>query len=289
MDSAHQHNETRKEDGVGMRIRSTKPEFWRSKTIAQFDWETRLVLKALESYVDDNGVGKDSVVIFCADAFPHDLAKSPEICAKVSRSLDRLSEAGLIVRYTVDGEDLLYIRRWKQWQYIDKPKAGRFPRPDGSMNYRDEVNESIGAGQYRFDPDTSKLIREDSPELPENFANISSGYPQIQSGEQGNRGSEDQEKEGGYVSLVSHQSDDPEPPLFCSLHPNGTAKPCRGCGAASDTHKAWTQREAAREAARREAFKAELAACHCDENGFIEDRTDSLKRCPNHDWSRTVA
>lgn len=171
-----------------MRIRSTKPEFWRSKTIAQLDWDTRLVLKALESYVDDNGVGRDSIVIFCADAFPYDLVNSPEICAKVSRSLARLSEANIIVRYTVAGEELVYVRAWKKWQYIDKPKAGRFPRPDGTMNYREAVDESVGAGQGISDP----VNPEDVPQPPENFAKSSRKVPeecpQIQSGEQGNRG-----------------------------------------------------------------------------------------------------
>jgi hypothetical protein len=170
-----------------MRIRSTKPEFWRSKTIAAFDWDTRLVLKALESYVDDNGVGKDSLVIFCADAFPHDLAKSPEICAKIARSLRALCDANLIVRYTVGDLDLVYVRQWKKWQYIDKPNKGRYPRPDGSMDYRDPVDESIGAGQGVSGPQN----REDSPELPETFAKSSpkppEECPQIQSEEQRNR------------------------------------------------------------------------------------------------------
>lgn len=176
-----------------MRIRSTKPEFWRSKTIALLDWDTRLVLKALESYVDDNGVGKDSVVIFCADAFPHDLANSPEVCAKVSRSLSRLAEMNIIVRYVLSGEELVYVRHWRQWQYIDKPKQGRYPRPDGTMNYRDAVNESIGAGHSAAGSDN----REVSPEPREDFAKTSrkppEECPQIQSGEQGNRGTGEQD------------------------------------------------------------------------------------------------
>ncbi|MBN7466111.1 hypothetical protein I3U66_10915, partial [Mycobacteroides abscessus subsp. massiliense] len=49
-----------------MRIRSTRPEFWRSKTIAQLDWDVRLVLKGLEAYVDDNGVGKDDIELIAA-------------------------------------------------------------------------------------------------------------------------------------------------------------------------------------------------------------------------------
>jgi hypothetical protein len=278
-----------------MRIRSTKPEFWRSKTIAQFDWETRLVLKALESYVDDNGVGKDSVVIFCADAFPHDLAKSPEICAKVARSLDQLSEAGLIVRYSVADEDLLYIRRWKQWQYIDKPKAGRFPRPDGSMNYRDSVDEAIGPGQGVCNAVWVDSVREGAPELPENFANISSGYPQIQSGEQGNRGSEEQLKKGGSATEVCHQSaDQVAPPEKCPLHINTPIPPsCGGCADAGRNYRKWEndraldkRREAERVARALQEINDAIDSCgDCDDYG----RLDDLTWCPNHARRKDVA
>ncbi len=178
-----------------MRIRSTKPEFWRSSTMAQFDMEDRLILKALESYVDDNGVGRDNVVIICADAFPHDLAKSPEIVAKVSGALQRFAEADIIVRYTVEGEPLVYVRYWKRWQYIDKPKAGRYPRPDGTMNYRQVVDETIGAAQAI----TVMPNREESPAPPVKRAKTSrkpvAKDPQIQSGEQGNRGTGEQEED----------------------------------------------------------------------------------------------
>jgi len=44
-----------------MRIRSTKPEFWKSRRITSVSWDARLVLKGLESYVDDNGVGVDDI------------------------------------------------------------------------------------------------------------------------------------------------------------------------------------------------------------------------------------
>ncbi len=124
-----------------MRIRSTKPNFWRSKTMARFDWGTRLVLKGLESYVDDNGVGKDDIALIAADVFPRDLSGNPhETLRQLAEAVQRLTEAGLVVRYEVDGEDLIYIDRWKEWQYIQHPKAGRFPRPDGTMEYKDDVN-----------------------------------------------------------------------------------------------------------------------------------------------------
>lgn len=173
-----------------MRIRSTKPEFWRSKTIAQLDWDTRLVLKALESYVDDNGVGKDSVIIFCADAFPHDLANSPEIVAKITRSLRVLCGRNLAVRYSIGGEALIYVRRWKQWQYIDRPNKGRHPRPDGTTEYGQDVDESIGAGQGVTDPVIEDPDPQPPTDRPQVAPNVSPTCPQNQSEEQRNRGTE---------------------------------------------------------------------------------------------------
>ncbi len=214
-----------------MRIRSTKPEFWQSETIGQLDWDTRLVLKALESYVDDNGVGRDREVFFAASAFPHDVAKSPEICAKVSGSLQKLAEVGIIVRYAYDGERLIYVRHWKRWQYVDKPKAGRYPRPDGSLNYREPVDETIGPGQYWSNPSKGTAVREVSPELRETFANSSGSYPQIQSGEQGNRGTEEQKKDDDPPLEPPDDLDDPGQPNEvvgdAPKHIDNPAKPAR--------------------------------------------------------------
>jgi hypothetical protein len=153
-----------------MRIRSTKPEFWRSKTIAQLDWATRLVLKGLESYVDDNGVGKDDIALIAADVFPRDLsANPPDTLARLSEAISELARKGLIVRYVVDGEDLLYIVNWKELQRIDKPAKGRFPRPDGTIEYSEPVNRD----SYGNTPDTLAT----SPDI---LAPVT--------GEQGNRG-----------------------------------------------------------------------------------------------------
>ena len=155
-----------------MRIRSTKPEFWRSKTIATLDWGVRLVLKGLESYVDDNGVGKDDIALIAADVFPRDLsARPPETLARLSEAISELAEAGLIVRYEVDKEELLYIDRWKDLQRIDKPAKGRFRRPDGTLEYTEEVSRE----SYR-------KPREDVASPPEVLAPVT--------GEQGNRGTD---------------------------------------------------------------------------------------------------
>lgn len=123
-----------------MRIRSTRPHFWRSKRIASVSWDARLVLKGLESYVDDNGVGKDDIELIVGDLFQRDMIREPSrTVARVSEAISELSRAGLLWRYTVDGTDLLYIAFWEEVQRIDKAQAGRYPRPDGTLNYKDSA------------------------------------------------------------------------------------------------------------------------------------------------------
>lgn len=117
-----------------MRIRSIKPEFWRSKDIRQLDWEERLLFIGLWSYVDDNGVGRDDEAEVIGDVFAGDMFTDPrETVARVSRGLQKLSEAGRIARYEVEGRDFLYIVNWEKHQRIDKPNKPRYPLPSASL------------------------------------------------------------------------------------------------------------------------------------------------------------
>ncbi|ASR84995.1 RepA-like replication initiator [Mycobacterium phage Bunnies] len=141
-----------------MRIRSTKPEFWRSERIASVSWDARLVLKGLESYVDDNGVGKDDIALIVGDVFPRDMLANPrDTYARVSEAISELHQAGLLWRYEVDGTRLLFVSWWEDVQRIDKPGKGRFPRPDGTMNYRDsEIRESVASPRETVAPGTGE-------------------------------------------------------------------------------------------------------------------------------------
>lgn len=172
-----------------MRIRSTKPEFWRSETIAALTWEARLILKGIESYVDDNGVGKDSEVLICADVFPHDLARNPDTLARVSRGLQELCDASLVARYTMAGERLIYVRNWKKLQRVDRPNKGRHPRPDGTLEYSEDVDESVCAGLGAAPSGDSRDPR-DTFATP---SRESRDTPLTGTGEQGNRGTGEKE------------------------------------------------------------------------------------------------
>jgi hypothetical protein len=150
-----------------MRIRGTKPEFWKSKRIGSVSWDARLVLKGLESYVDDNGVGVDDIELIVTDVFPRDMFASPrETAARVSEAISELYQAGLVHRYEGNGDDLLYISFWESAQRIDKPGKGRNPRPDGTLDYKEsEIREGVASPPVTLAPVT---------------------------GEQGNRGTEEQ-------------------------------------------------------------------------------------------------
>lgn len=179
-----------------MRIRSIKPEFWRSDDIAALPITARLLFIGLWSYVDDNGVGSDKISSIAADLFAADLEADPtETFRRVSEDSACLESRGLIIRYRADGKPLLYVRNWTRHQLVKNPSKGR---------------------EYPLPP----------AELLEPFALLPSVYVEATetrgtgAGEQGNRGTG--EREGADAPLSP----------FCSKHPGGTDDPCRACGTA---------------------------------------------------------
>ena len=114
-----------------MRIRSIKPEFWRSDDIDALSIPDRLLFIGLWSYVDDNGVGLFSLKDIAADLFAGDMARdSQETLQRVSEGLRTLSRHGLIEAYRVDDKDYLHITHWSRHQKITHPGKARYPLPD---------------------------------------------------------------------------------------------------------------------------------------------------------------
>ncbi|WP_280393113.1 hypothetical protein [Nocardia wallacei] len=154
-----------------MRIRSIKPEFWRSDDIDALAWDQRLVFIGLWSYVDDNGVGLDKLASICADLFAGDMEREPnETLNRVSTALKVFAERGLIQRYTVADKAFLYIVGWGH-QRVVNPNRPRYPRPPTS-DYA-ESNESLNS---------------DSLEAGESLIPVT--------GEQSNRGTEEKDSRG---------------------------------------------------------------------------------------------
>ena len=173
-----------------MRIRSIKPEFWRSPDVTSLPIAHRFLFIGLWSYVDDNGVGKDEMASVIGDLFAEDMLRdSRETVARVSEGLSLLSERGLIRRYSVDSRAYLFIVKWEKHQRIDKPAKPRFPRPDGdlpvdvspfatpSRDSRDTLAPGTGEQGNRG---TDKRHVQGKPALASEFASFWTLYPRKQ-------------------------------------------------------------------------------------------------------------
>lgn len=194
-----------------MRIRSIKPEFWRSQDISALEVEDRLLFIGLWSYVDDNGVGEDRVSQVSADLFADDIERDPgETFARVSRGLARLSEAGRILRYEVEGRSYLRISGWAKHQRIDKPNKPRFPFENGEIE---------------------RVFIEVATPSRDGSESVAPG-----TGEQGNRGTEEQGSRGG--------ADADHPAPTCKKHPHWEHdNPCRACAKDRQAHEEARARE----------------------------------------------
>ena len=110
-----------------MRIRTIKPECWRSEDIAALSIEDRLLFIGLWSYVEDNGVGRDEPQLIQCDLYPLDTFT--EASVRTHGGLMRLSQQGLITRYEgPDGRKYLQVNSWDKHQKINRPSKPRFPQ-----------------------------------------------------------------------------------------------------------------------------------------------------------------
>jgi hypothetical protein len=164
-----------------VRIRSIKPEFWKSDDIDAMSWDDRLVFIGLWSYVDDNGVGIDKLSAITSDLFANDLARDPtETLSRVSSALNRFSKSGHITRYSVDGKNYLHVTTWDEHQRVNNPNKERYPLPTCG---------NVESQQALVTPDGEPIS-----DLPPG------------AGEQGNRGTEEQ----GSKTRASQTASEPD-------------------------------------------------------------------------------
>lgn len=180
-----------------MRIRSIKPEFWRSDDIAALGYFDRLLFIALWSYVDDNGVGRDEEGLIIGDCFPMDMSRDPrDTLARIADGLRRLADACLIERYTVENRKYLHVKTWDQHQRIDRPNKPRYPLPTSTNAHPREDSarpsrhpregSATGTGEQGnrgtdlspHHADADALIETPQPAVASTAKKPSSNYPQ---------------------------------------------------------------------------------------------------------------
>ena len=206
-----------------MRIRSIKPEFWRSDDIAALPISARLLFVGLWSYVDDNGVGSDKLPSIVADLFANDLVSdTAETLRRVNADLTQIQNAGLIVRFESEGKPLLYVTNWKKHQLVRNPSQGnKYPLPPGVL-----LSENSADADSDQEPcaDSTQTLRRPSALEGEGEGE----------GEQGNGGTEEQGSGGS-------------PTPTCRKHSHWRHdEACRSCLKDRQRFEAWEAAEASK-------------------------------------------
>lgn len=166
------------------RIRSIKPDFFTSEKIASLPLSARLTFIGLWTHADDNGVAVDNVRLIAAAIWP--LEDDPlEALVRTSEDLQRLSEAGLIVRYEVGGRALLFITNWDEHQKVSHPGKPRFVRPSPAQIEASISIAYVMACDDAAPPETDGSVSGESPESGENVQETLSPEQGAGSREQG--------------------------------------------------------------------------------------------------------
>lgn len=107
------------------RIRSIKPEFFTSLTIADLTPEQRITFIGLWTHADDEGRCVDDARLIKAAIWPLD----DRTAADIETDLGVLSESSLILRYTLNRKRYLVVRSWAEHQRINRPTPSKLPPP----------------------------------------------------------------------------------------------------------------------------------------------------------------
>lgn len=108
------------------RIRTIKPEFFTSLTIADLTSEQRLTFIGLWTHCDDRGRCVDDARLIKAAVWPLDDRTS----ADIESDLRALTASSLIARYTLNGKRYMVVNGWAEHQRINRPTPSKLPAPE---------------------------------------------------------------------------------------------------------------------------------------------------------------
>lgn len=123
------------------RIRTIKPEFFTSLTIADLPLTARLTFIGLWTHVDDAGRCVDDPRLIKAALWPLD----DRTASDIELDLKVLSEASLITRYMLNRKRYIAVTNWDEHQRINRPTKSKLPAPDeGEPTPPDPVTRDNG-------------------------------------------------------------------------------------------------------------------------------------------------
>lgn len=143
------------------RIRSIKPDFFTSETIARLPVSARLTFIGLWTHVDDNGVCRANELLIAAALYPLD---GMDGIQRTREDLRSLSREALVTLYEHETKRYLWVTSWDEHQKVSHPGKARYPRPDHT---------------------DCKLVTWDNEPLPERHWRPSGDSPETLAPEQG--------------------------------------------------------------------------------------------------------
>lgn len=108
------------------RIRTIKPEFFTSLTIADLTPEQRLTFIGLWTHADDAGRCVDDARLIKAAIWPLD----DRTAADIEIDLKALTESSLITRYMLNRKRYIAVTGWDEHQRINRPTPSKLPAPE---------------------------------------------------------------------------------------------------------------------------------------------------------------
>jgi hypothetical protein len=156
-----------------MRIRTVKPSFWKSETLAKLPKETRLLAIALLNYADDEGYFMANDALIRGECFPFD-----EDSKSIRRGLQELSRSGYIALGTTpDGQRIGRVVNFLEHQRVDKASPSKIREKATAW---DDSTNTPGVIQ---EPSHTEKEREvgsrkgNGKEIGEGFQNFWTAYP----------------------------------------------------------------------------------------------------------------
>lgn len=207
------------------RIRTFKPEFFRSPDTAKASPQARILYMAMWSWANDEGVGETNLYGLLGFAFPDE----DELTVKdLQRLLKEVRGSFGVDFFTNKGRYFYSIPSWDSHQKTERRAAGRFPKPTDPDSYPDlRFGDSDGGGG-----NSAPIEGESSP---------GTGEPRNLGMQEPRNG-----KNVGGGSPSSHQgADQVPPPEKCSRHEHLDVPPsCGACADARKARQAWDSRQA---------------------------------------------
>lgn len=147
------------------RIRTIKPEFNKSESVARLSESAQLFMLKILTEVDDQGRIAWLPRTILGNLYPFDESKDAAFLDRVVRELE---SEGIFVRYEVDGKLYAHFPKWDAHQVVKNPSKPKCPEPLGS------VSVASTDSKQPVSEDTPETLTTSSVESPETLTTSSS-------------------------------------------------------------------------------------------------------------------